>query len=160
NYNSYGETIDDLHISPARLYSRLIAYRDPLAYVGESRDFGKLRTAMHDDLALAESHPAQPLGPGSAAAFLPEQSWSRRVVGVYANLLAKRAPGRAHAVLVRKSGGYMVSIRAPIAKPTGAVGVARAFASGGGREGAAGIDFLPDAQLDQFMSAMRRAFAG
>jgi hypothetical protein len=83
------------------------------------------------------------------------------VVGVHANALARAAPDKAHAVLLsRAEGGYQVSLRAPIARPAGAADVARRFASGGGREGAAGIDALPESELERFRAAMRASWPG
>jgi hypothetical protein len=79
---------------------------------------------------------------------------------VFANQLAQRYPQRAHAVLVRRPGGYLVSVRAPLEKPLGASSVVGAFASGGGREGAAGIDHLPDADLAHLLQALRDAYPG
>ena len=96
--------------------------------------------------------------PSSAYVILPETSWSRRVVGAYANSLAQADPLTAHAILVSKANGYLVSIRAPVANPKGASQVARQFDSGGGREGAAGIDFLPAFELDRLREAMRSVF--
>ena len=81
------------------------------------------------------------------------------MVGVYANSLAQSDPHTAHAVLVSKKNGYLVSIRAPAANPRGASLVARAFHSGGGREGAAGIDLLPESELDRFFATMRSTFS-
>ena len=113
---------------------------------------------MRDDLQRASAVSVQPIGRASAYAVLPEASWSRRVVGVYANSLAQQDPQRAHAVLVARAGGYMVSIRAPLANPREAATLARAFQSGGGREGAAGIDFLPDSETGRFLEAFRLAY--
>jgi hypothetical protein len=79
-------------------------------------------------------------------------------VGAYANSLAQRNPLRAHAVLVARAGGHLVSIRAPLANPREAANIARAFQSGGGREGAAGIDFLPDTETDRFLETLRLAY--
>ncbi len=160
NYNAYGETVDDLHFPPRELYLQLAAFPNPLSFIRDSRIFAQLKLAMHDDLAKAESQSVELVGSGAAVVLLPDERWSRRAVGVYANVLAARRPSRAHAVLVRKSGGYMVSMRAPIANPTGAVGVARAFTSGGGREGAAGIDLLPESDLERFLAALREAYPG
>ena len=81
-------------------------------------------------------------------------------MGVYANGLARQEPRTAHAIMVERAGGYKVSIRAPLADPKGASAVARAFHSGGGREGAAGIDFLPSAERDRLLVVMRETFPG
>ena len=114
---------------------------------------------MHDDLEQARSLQVRENPPASAFVVLPDASWSRRVVGVYANRLAQDNPHTAHAILVSKPSGYLVSIRAPTANPIGAATVARAFESGGGREGAAGIDLLPTSELDRLLGEMRNVFS-
>jgi len=160
NYNAYGETLDDLLYSPIELFGQMKSFTDPREFVRASDIFVSLQQRMRDDLERAHALRVEPIGSGSAYAILPDAGWSRRVIGVYANSLAQRQPHTAHAIMVAKEGGYMVSIRAPAAEPTGASAVARAFRSGGGREGAAGIDFLPSAELDKLFAVMRDTFSG
>lgn len=159
NYNAYGTTLDDLLFSPVDLFLRLKPFADPREFVRTSDIFESLQQSMHDDLARAQAVPVQSIAPGSACAMLPDAGWSRRVVGVYANSLAQRQPHTAHAIMVEREGGYLVSIRAPAADPMGASTVARAFQSGGGREGAAGIDLLPSADLERFLAVMRETYS-
>jgi hypothetical protein len=91
---------------------------------------------------------------------LPDAAWSRRVRGTFGNLLANRSPDLGHAILTRNAqGGYMVSVRAPRARPAGADALCRAFATGGGRAAAAGINHLPEAELPEFVRRLERAFA-
>jgi hypothetical protein len=62
-------------------------------------------------------------------------------------------------VLTRRSdGAYTVSVRAPLANPAGADELCRAFPSGGGRKGAAGINRLPPDQLEAFFARFRAAY--
>jgi hypothetical protein len=159
NYNAYGESIDDLLYSPAGLFGQMLPFTSPLSFIDSSAISGALKQRMQDDLDRAGSVQVQAIAPGCAVAVLPDESWSRRVVGAYANNLARNDPHTGHAVLVRKKDGYMVSIRAPVATPRGASSVARAFRSGGGREGAAGIDLLPEPELERFFEAMRGTFS-
>ena len=78
---------------------------------------------------------------------------------MFANELAQAAPERAHALLTRlPEGGFVVSVRAPIARPDGADALCRQFATGGGRKAAAGINRLPDADYERFADAFRSAF--
>jgi hypothetical protein len=158
NYNAYGETIDDLLYSPVDLFRQMQPFADPREFIRASNVFGSLKQHMYEDLEHARSLQVQTVAPGSAFVVLPETSWSRRVVGVYANSLAQANPDTAHAILVSKANGYLVSIRAPVASPKGASQVARQFDSGGGREGAAGIDFLPTSELDRLLDTMRSVF--
>ncbi len=51
-----------------------------------------------------------------------------------------------------------MSVRAPLVARRGADVLCRRF-GGEGRAGAAGIDDLPRARLDEFMAALRDAFA-
>jgi len=155
NYNAYGDSINDLLFSPADLFGRLRSFADPREFIRHSDVFESLRERMRHDLQQAHAVPVIELGQASACAVLPDTSWSRRVVGVYANELARQYPARAHAVLVARAGGHAVSIRAPIENPRGAATIARAFHSGGGREGAAGINFLPASGTDRLLDAMR-----
>ena len=157
NYNAYGETLADLRYPPDALYRRLAAHADPLAFT-TTEEFSELRRAYGEDMQRAEVHPVEPLTAGCAVVTLPAEPWSRRVVGLFANQLAQRSPTRAHAVLVRRPGGYLVSLRAPLDHPHGASAVARAFSTGGGREGAAGIDHLGEADLPRLMQALREAY--
>ena len=83
---------------------------------------------------------------------------SRRVSGVYANELAQDSPARAHAMLTRTMGGYVVSVRAPLSKRQGADTLCLQFETGGGRSAAAGINLLPERDLTKFITAFRAAF--
>ena len=57
-----------------------------------------------------------------------------------------------------RSGGYTVSVRAPLARPHGADRLCREFPTGSGRSGAAGINHLTQAQLPEFVRAFERIF--
>jgi hypothetical protein len=95
-----------------------------------------------------------------AVVLLPAEPWARRVSGVYANELAQAAPHRAHAMLTSlPEGGYVVSVRAPIATGDGADVLCRQFATGGGRKAAAGINHLPESELSSFLDAMAKSFS-
>lgn len=76
-------------------------------------------------------------------------------MGALANELARSEPHRAHAVLrpLRDSSAYVVSVRAPVALPWGAHVFCQKF-GGEGRAAAAGIDALPEHELDHFMGAL------
>ena len=74
------------------------------------------------------------------------------------NRLAQAHLKRAHALLVAREGGYTVSVRAPVERPTGAEALCREFETGGGREAAAGINLLPEWELERFIEAFERAY--
>jgi len=81
------------------------------------------------------------------------------VQGAFANALATAAPEQAHAVLCRHAqGGYVVSVRAPVARPEGTDRLCRMFPGGGGRTAAAGIDDLAPERLPEFVRAFGEAF--
>ena len=158
NYNAYGESIDDLLYSPADLYAQMKQFTAPREFILGSNIFESLQRGLREDFERTLAVSVCRIASGSAYAVLPDAAWSRRVIGVYANKLSQRHPKTAHAVLVTKEGGYMVSIRAPAGNPIGASLAARMFHSGGGREGAAGIDFLPSGELERLFEVMRSTF--
>jgi hypothetical protein len=160
NYNAYGESVEDLHYHPADLYAAIRPYKDPRHFIFDEPVFNVLRAAYAEDLYRAgEIAPAYERE-GGAVYVLPDAAWSRRVSGVFGNRLAQRRPARAHAVLVEKADGYSVSVRSPFDVPEGAVALCEQFATGGGRESAAGINRLPRSDLERFLAAFEQAFSG
>jgi hypothetical protein len=157
NYNAYGDSEADLCVPPAALYRELAPYPDPLRFAAEAPVVAKLHACR-----LADMNEALVVAPYRAGVYvLPAEAWARRVSGAFANDLAAQAPDRAHAVLVPcPGGGYRVSIRAPRTAPAGCAALAREFATGGGREAAAGIDNLPAAALERFIERFQAAFPG
>ncbi len=159
NYNAYGETVDDLHYHPADLYRAVAPYADPRHFIFDEPVFEVLKQAGAEDLSRAEELRPEFAGDAAALYVLPDASWSRRVNGVFGNRLAQAHPQRAHAVLVAKAGGgYAVSVRAPRSRPVGADVLCLAFATGGGRQAAAGINHLPAEQLPKFVDALCAAY--
>jgi hypothetical protein len=151
NYNAYGEDEADVHIAPARLHDILVRYRDPLELLRHESVADEIDAVRRDDLARALAWPTLWQDDGASVQVLPDAAWSRRVLGSAANQLANAAPRRAHAVLVPQRGGYAVSVRAPLATPSGADAFCRRY-GGGGRARAAGIDRLQPADLDRFVA--------
>lgn len=159
NYNAYGETVDDLHYHPADLYQAIAPYQDPRHFIFDEPVFEVLKQAGAEDLAHAEELQPEFATETAALYILPDAAWSRRVNGVFGNRLAQGQPQRAHAVLVtRPDGSYAVSVRAPRSKPQGADALCLAFATGGGRKAAAGINHLPPQELPRFIDAFRGAY--
>jgi hypothetical protein len=162
NYNAYGETEADLHLAPARLFERVAPYADPREFIAADDLLTGLRAGFAADMGAARAIAPLHCGGGALCYRLPDAPWSRRVNGVFANELARAAPQRAHAVLVerRQAGaiGYTVSVRAPDARPVGADALCRQFPQGGGRGRAAGINWLPAAELERFSLALAVAF--
>lgn len=158
NYNGYGRTEADLMIAPRKLYETLRPYSNPFDFIAAEPLVRTLREGLDADLGMARQCSPHAVLTCGTLHVLPDQAWSWRVQGAFANELAVAEPQRAHAVLVTDAaGGYAVSVRAPLAAPHGADRLCRAFA-GGGRVGAAGIDHLKGDRLDEFVRAFEAAF--
>jgi hypothetical protein len=158
NYNAYGETLEDLHYPPEDLYLTVSRFRDPRHFIYDEPVFDVLRAAYAEDLARAEEIAPEVATAAHALFILPNAAWSRRINGLFANRLAQQHPHCAHAILVAKAGGYTVSVRAPVAAAAGADKLCLQFPTGGGRQGAAGINLLPGDQLGAFVTAFRQAY--
>ena len=154
NYNGYGETLDDLFFDPAELYGQLRPFADPFAFVAESPAYRVLQAGYRDDMARAVAVDATEMRAAGRIFMLPAEKWARRISGVFGNRLAVESPAQAHAVLTAKQGGgYVVSVRAPLAARSGADELCSQFDSGGGRKGAAGINHLPESELGRFIAS-------
>lgn len=159
NYNGYGAEVEDLHIPPADLFRRIHPYSNPLEFMAEDEAMVLLRDGYRADMEMAEQLVPELQSPSHGLYVLPNQSWSRRVSGVFANQLAQGAPARAHAILTELGdGGFLVSVRAPLDRPTGADQLCRGFSTGGGREAAAGINHLSANEFDRFRKEFESAF--
>lgn len=159
NYNGYGMSEADLHIHPAELFAEVHRFADPWAFGQQSPLLERLRRGFAEDMALATAlQPCHSTGSGRVF-LLPSTAWARRVVGVFANQVARAQPDLAHATLIANpDGSYLVSVRAPLASRQGADSLCRQFPTGGGRAAAAGINALPAPQLDRFLSAFASQF--
>ena len=57
-------------------------------------------------------------------------------------------------------GAYLVSVRAPFEGRTGAEAVCSQFDTGGGREAAAGINRLPENEVERLIAALAAQYGG
>ena len=152
NYNAYGDDESDVCIAPARLYEVMARYRDPCDMLAHEGIADEIDTRRRADLRQALAWPPHRQDAHGSVLVLPDAAWSRRVLGCLANELANAQPQHAHAVLkLQRTGGYEVSVRAPLASPTGADALCSRF-GGGGRARAAGIDGLPADNLERFLA--------
>ncbi len=159
NYNAYGRSVADLHFPPDELFRRIHPYTDPLAFVADDTTFGRLRDGYAEDMAQAEQMEPEWAEAHCSVYIFPSAAWANRVSGVFANRLAKRAPDKAHAILLElNGGGYLVSVRAPLSNPQGADALCRLFPTGGGRKGAAGINHLAESSLQEFLRQFKAAY--
>lgn len=161
NYNAYGETPDDLHLPPDRLYQALSGYESPFDFMKDRADLCRqLSDAYTTDMALAGQTLPVHHTDKVAVFILPDAKWARRVSGVWSNALANAYPDRAHAVLTRKqqAKGYVVSVRAPVNNRSGADEVCGLFPGGGGRKAAAGINDLNETRLNEFIQCFEKQY--
>ncbi len=151
NYNGYGFTLDDLIFHPAALYQKLHPYESPFDFICQDDAFEQLNTAYQQDMTMAGRLQPEYKQADGEIYILPNQSWARRVSGVFGNQLARQNKSKAHAVLVAMDGGYRVSVRAPLENKSGADALCLQFEGGGGRKAAAGINLLPESELQRFV---------
>lgn len=160
NYNGYGSDLKDLFFPPQELAMLLRPYHDPFDFVSNEPAYRTLRDGFADDMSKAETLQPAFEEERRALYILPDEAWTRRVSGVFGNHLARRHPQRAHAILTRLAdGAFRVSIRAPLATKTGADALCREFPSGGGRAAAAGINYLPAENFENFVERFRAHFS-
>ena len=161
NYNGYGKTLPDLHFTPQELYLAIKPYEDPLEFCGQSAIPAALRAGFNDDFAKARAvKPLYDSEHGRIFQF-PGQPWASRVAGVFSNEKAREMEEKAHALMVDNNDGtFMVSVRAPLSRRQGADSLCLSFPTGGGRAGAAGINALPQDQVDKFFNSFAEVFSG
>jgi len=161
NYNAYGASIDDLHYHPATLYKHLLQYADPLHCIADKESiYENLYAAYTTELSKADTLKPEYSTSLVAVYKLPDEAWARRVSGVLGNKLANQYPHRAHSIISHNpAGGYVVSVRAPQANLRNAGHLCQQFATGGGREGAAGINQLPVDQLQKFIDQFKKTYS-
>ncbi len=159
NYNAYGDSEADLLVPPATLYASLSAYANPFDFCADSPNPPLLMEGRRADMERARAQQPAYVLPWGSVYVLPDAPWARRVHGSFANELAQRTTERAHAVLSADArGDYVVSVRAPLARPSGAEHLCLQFPSGGGRAAAAGIDHLAQERLPEFIAAFGQSF--
>lgn len=159
NYNGYGASLEDLYYAPAELYKLVRPYKDPFAFIHEARAYSVLEQGYASDMENANAIKPEIEKNSFVVCVLPDEKWSRRISGVYANQLARQNPDCAHAILsVQSDDSFVVSVRAPLSNKTGADEVCRQFDTGGGRKAAAGINRLSRNDVDSFVLAMAETF--
>jgi len=159
NYNGYGFELEDLLFHPAELFELIHPYREPLDFIEKENRYADLLAQYRDDMRRAQNVPADSISTAGAVYILPNEGWTRRIVGVMGNDLAQQFPDRAHALLVDMGDGhYRVSVRAPYNRKDGADQLCRRFPGGGGRKAAAGINALSEELLAQFVEQFELQF--
>ena len=158
NYNAYGETEADLFYPPAALYRMLSEYEDPFDFIEHEEVLRILKDGYAEDVNRLR-YLKPDFDNGQCVLYvLPNEASSRRISGMFANLLAQDNRNRALAVLTpRQDANYLVSVRAPASKPY-ADTVCLEFPSGGGRKIAAGINCLTRADVTRFTTRFQEIF--
>ena len=157
NYNAYGSALSDLHFHPAELYLRMQPYAEPLAFCAQASQLDALRRALTADLRQAQALPIEKVGEHAVMVFMPEAPWSRRIIGTFANELARNHGDRTVALLLRSGAGYQVSLRAAEHGASAVHLLAQQFDSGNGRARSAGIQFLPETDVARLRALLCRA---
>lgn len=159
NYNGYGLSVSDLFCPPQELYRALMPYADPLDFADDSKILSRLRVGFQNDMGAALQYEPVRMTPAGRIFELPPEPWARRVSGVFSNLKAREKPDLAHGLLTRNpDGSYRINIRAPLHHKQGADSLCLSFTTGGGRAAAAGINALPQDQLDLFFTKFDEVF--
>lgn len=159
NYNGYGGSVDDLLFHPKDLYLHLADFDTPMAFMAAKPEvFEALDAGYETDLGMAKASKVIDQSEAGLVIGLSDTAGSRRISGVFGNQLAQENPERAHAILTAQKDGYLVSVRAPLSRRTGADTLCLQFETGGGRSAAAGINYLPSEDVDRFIAAFRAAF--
>ncbi len=175
NYNAYGEMPGDGLCDAADLALRMRPFVSALDFAREEKIFAPLEEQFRADQTHFSNVPCLVDTPRAQAFLVPEESWARRYAGTWANDWARANPTRAVAILhPRQEGGYLVSLRAPreagrpshtaggpqgVSSVRPASGLASEFPTGGGRALAAGINVLPESDLEKFLSRFADYFS-
>lgn len=159
NYNGYGRSISDLHFAPDELFLELLPYESPFDCFNNSDVFAKLKQGYADDLANAQQGTVLVDNDIVKAIALKNDTGSHRISGSFANMLANESPDKAHLILTElDNNDYLVSLRAPLNNKQGAASVCSQFATGGGREAAAGINRLPQHQVEELIKVVAKQY--
>ncbi|WP_318496478.1 DHH family phosphoesterase [Photobacterium leiognathi] len=149
NYNGYGSMLSDLHFDPVILFKMLLNYQSPFEVLSsDTSPYLALKQGYLRDFKHVENIRPKIKEKNSACYVLPNETWSRRVVGVFSNTLANNDPCKAHIVALEiDKEHYQISLRSPLNKKYGASDICSQYPSGGGRSGAAGINSLHKSEL-------------
>jgi hypothetical protein len=151
NYNSYGQTVDDLFFSPEKIAKAVKACGSDIFRFTEQGDiFSTLLDNYNADMSLAMCQEPYSISNNGVIYTLPNEAWTHRVMGSFSNHLVFTNNDLACAIAVLNSDGtYRISVRSSINTPHGAGNLCSKF-DGGGREKAGGINNLPDSELASF----------
>jgi len=161
NYNGYGHHVDELHYHPINLYQQLSCYTSPFDVINDPLSpFHQLKNSYQNDVDVALEIKPFYTSEILVVIELPSTSASRRVSGVFGNLLANQSPKQAHVILTRNAtNDFTVSLRAPLMNQHSAGKICTEFSTGGGREAAAGINKLPLNSVDLLINKIELMYS-
>ena len=160
NYNSYGQTADDLFYSPEEIAEAVKACgSDVFRFTEQSDIFSTLLENFSNDMASAGCQEPYSISENGVIYTLPNEVWTHRIMGSFSNHLVSTNKDLACAISVLNSDGtYRISVRSSINNPHGAGDLCKKF-GGGGREKAAGINNLPESELEEFKEEFEVTFS-
>ena len=160
NYNSYGQAIEDLFYSPEEIAEAVKACgSDIFRFTEQSDIFPTLLENFSNDMASAGCQEPYSISENGLIYTLPNEVWTHRIMGSFSNHLVSTNKDLACAISVLNSDGtYRISVRSSINNPHGAGDLCKKF-GGGGREKAAGINNLPESELEEFKEEFEGTFS-
>jgi len=159
NYNSYGQTVEDLFYSPEEIAEAVKACGTDIFKFPEQGDiFSTLLDNFNADMSSAICQEPYAIMNNGAIYTLPNEAWTHRIMGSFSNHLVTTNKDLACAIAVLNSDGtYRISVRSSINKPYWAGDLCKEF-GGGGREKAGGINNLEASELERFKEEFERIF--
>ena len=159
NYNSYGQTVEDLFYSPEEIAEAVKACgSDIFRFTEQSDIFPTLLENFSADMSSAVCQEPYSIGENTVIYTLPNEPWTHRIMGSFSNHLVSTNKELACAIAVLNSDGtYRISVRSSINNPHGAGDLCKKF-GGGGREKAGGVNNLDESELDNFKKEFDRTF--
>lgn len=159
NYNSYGQTVEDLFYSPEEIAEAVKACgSDIFRFTEQSDIFSTLLENFSADMSSAVCQEPYSIGENTVIYTLPNEPWTHRIMGSFSNHLVSTNKELACAIAVLNSDEtYRISVRSSINNPHGAGDLCKKF-GGGGREKAGGVNNLDESELDTFKKEFDRTF--
>ena len=160
NYNSYGQTIEDLFYSPEEIAEAARACgSDIFKFLEQGDIFSTLLENFNADMSSAVCQEPFSISENGVIYTLPNEAWTHRIMGSFSNHLVSTNKNLACAIAVLNSDGtYRISVRSSINNPHGAGNLCGNF-GGGGREKAGGINNLPASDMNTFKEEFEKVFA-
>ena len=160
NYNSYGQTIEDLFYSPEEIAEAARACgSDIFKFLEQGDIFSTLLENFNADMSSAVCQEPFSISENGVIYTLPNEAWTHRIMGSFSNHLVSTNKNLACAIAVLNSDGtYRISVRSSINNPHGAGNLCGNF-GGGGREKAGGINNLPASGMNTFKEEFDKVFS-